>query len=62
MENIVLFPLVRIDSNDVRHLFAGDSADYAESAVWGGYAPRLVDGVLEFGYDLVTYNGVDVLL
>jgi hypothetical protein len=61
MENII-FPLVRIDINDVRHLFGGDSAYYAESAVWGGYAPRFVDGVLEFGYDLITYKGVDVLL
>jgi hypothetical protein len=61
MENII-FPLVRIDINDVRHLFDGDSSYYAESAVWGGYAPRLVDGVIEVGYDLITYKGVDVLL
>lgn len=62
MENIVLFPLVRIDINDVRHLFAGNSADYAESAVWGGYAPRLVNGVLEFGYDLIVCDGKEYLL
>jgi hypothetical protein len=61
MENII-FPLVRIDINDVRHLFTGDSAYYAESAAWGGYAPRLVDGVLELAYDLIVCDKKEYLL
>jgi len=61
MENII-FPLVRIDINDVRHLFDGDSAYYAESAVWGGYAPRLVDGVIEVSYDLIVCDRKEYLL
>jgi hypothetical protein len=62
MENIVLFPLVRIDINDVRRLFTGEDCYYAESAVWGGYAPRLVDGVIEISYDLIVCDGKEYLL
>jgi hypothetical protein len=54
MENII-FPLVRIDISDYRHISPNGET-------WGCYKPLFIDGIIEVNYDLVTYEGMDVLL
>jgi hypothetical protein len=54
MENII-FPLVRLIIEDFRH-------HTPNGETWGGYKPLFINGIYEVNYDLVTYEGVDVLL
>ncbi len=54
MENII-FPLIFLYIQDFRHI-----SPQGES--WGGYKPLFINGLVEVNFDLVTYEGVDVLL
>lgn len=55
MENIVLFPSIRLIIEDWRHV-------EPNGETWGCYKPLFGSDHIEVNFDLVTYNGVDYLL
>ena len=55
--SIPTFPTLVLDIQDYTHLWQGDSADYAESALWGHNPIIFTSSVITINLDLFMYEG-----